>query len=221
MTYQFHFDPIFREFDKMLGGLWLGLWLAALSLAIGCVIGLLVAYGRQSRIGPLRWVLWAYVETIRNCPILLLIFFVYFGLPELGIFFLDKIDSFILTLSVYAGAYLSEVFRSGLSSIPVRYVEAAKAIGLRPWQRQRYVVLPVMFRITLPALSNNLISLFKDTSLAAAIAVPELTFITRQINANTFRVMESWLTASILYLVTCYTIAWLLRRVERRYAVIR
>ena len=221
MTYQFNFDPIFRSFDKMLGGLWLGLWLAALSLAIGCIIGLLVAYGRQSNIKPLRWVLWFYVETIRNCPILLLIFFVYFGLPELGIFFLDKIDSFILTLSIYAGAYLSEVFRSGLSSIPVRYTEAAKAIGLRPWQRQRYVVLPVMFRITLPALANNLISLFKDTSLAAAIAIPELTFITRQINANTFRVMESWLTASVLYLVTCYAIAWLLRRVERRYAVIR
>ncbi|BBK31380.1 amino acid ABC transporter membrane protein 1 (PAAT family) [Stella humosa] len=221
MTYQFNFDPIFRSFDKMLAGLWLGLWLAALSLAIGCVIGLLVAYGRQSRIAPLRWALVIYVEVIRNCPILLLIFFVYFGLPELGIFFLDKIDSFVLTLSIYAGAYLSEVFRSGLSSIPVRYVEAAKAIGLRPWQRQRYVVLPVMFRITLPALANNLISLFKDTSLAAAIAIPELTFITRQINANTFRVMESWLTASVLYLVTCYAIAWALRRVERRYAVIR
>ena len=221
MTYQFNFDPIFRSFDKMLAGLWLGVWLAALSLAIGCVIGLLVAYGRQSRLAPLRWVLWLYVEMIRNCPILLLIFFVYFGLPELGIFFLDKIDSFILTLSIYAGAYLSEVFRSGLSSIPVRYTEAAKAIGLRPWQRQRYVVLPVMFRITLPALANNLISLFKDTSLAAAIAIPELTFITRQINANTYRVMESWLTASVLYLVTCYAIAWLLRRVERRYAVIR
>ncbi|MCC7271035.1 MAG: amino acid ABC transporter permease [Alphaproteobacteria bacterium] len=221
MGYQFNFDPIFRSFDKMLAGLWLGLWLAALSLAIGCVIGLAAAYASQSRITPLRWTVWGYVEIIRNCPILLLIFFVYFGLPELGIYFLDKIDSFVITLSVYAGAYLSEVFRSGLTSIPVRYVEAAKAIGLRPWQRQTYVVLPVMFRITLPALANNLISLFKDTSLAAAIAIPELTFVTRQINANTFRVMESWLTASALYLVTCYAIAWLLRRVERRYSVIR
>lgn len=221
MTYQFNFDPILRSFDKMLWGLGLGLYLAAIGLLIGCAIGLLVAYGRQSRLAPLRWVLWVYVETIRNCPILLLIFFVYFGLPELGIYFLDKTESFILTLSIYAGAYLSEVFRSGLSSIPVRYIEAAKAIGLRPWQRQRYVVLPVMFRITLPALANNLISLFKDTSLAAAIAIPELTFVTRQINANTFRVMESWLTASVLYLVTCYGIAWLLRRVERRYSVIR
>ena len=221
MTYQFNFDVIFRNFDKMLAGLWLGLWLAALSLAIGVVIGLFAAYARQSRYAWLRGATWTYVEIIRNCPILLLIFFVYFGLPELGIFFLGKIESFVITLSIYAGAYLCEVFRAGLASMPVRYVEAAKAIGLRPVQRQVYVVLPVMFRITLPSLSNNLISLFKDTSLAAAIAIPELTFITRQINANTFRVMESWLTASALYLVTCYAIAWLLRRVERRYAVIR
>jgi His/Glu/Gln/Arg/opine family amino acid ABC transporter permease subunit len=221
MSYQFNFDVIVRNFDKMLAGLWLGLWLAAVSLAIGAVLGLLVAYARQSRWPALRWTMWLYVEFIRNCPILLLIFFIYFGLPELGIFFLGKTESFILTLAIYAGAYLSEVFRAGLASMPARYVEAAKAVGLRPVQRQIYVILPVMFRITLPSLSNNLISLFKDTSLAAAIAIPELTFVTRQINANTFRVMESWLTASALYLVTCYAIAWLLRQVERRYAVIR
>jgi len=123
MNYQFNFDVIFRNFDKMLDGLWLGLWLAAVSLAIGAVIGLLVAYARQSRWRTLRWTMWLYVEFIRNCPILLLIFFIYFGLPELGIFFLGKTESFILTLAIYAGAYLSEVFRAGLSSMPVRYVD--------------------------------------------------------------------------------------------------
>jgi polar amino acid transport system permease protein len=78
-----------------------------------------------------------------------------------------------------------------------------------------------MFRITLPAVSNNLISLFKDTSLAAAIAVPELTFTARQINANTYRVIEVWLTASALYLVTAYAIAIVLRQIEKRYAVVK
>jgi polar amino acid transport system permease protein len=173
--------------------------------------------------GPrwMSWPVWLYVEFIRNVPLLLLVFFVYFGLPELDISYLDKTQSFILTLSLYAGAYMTEVFRAGLASIPRQYMEAAKAIGMRPWQRQRYVIMPVMFRITLPAFSNNLISLFKDTSLAAAIAVPELTFVARQINANTFRVMESWLTASALYLITCYVIATALRLLERRYASIR
>ena len=82
-------------------------------------------------------------------------------------------------------------------------------------------MFPVLFRIVLPALGNNLISLFKDTSLATAIAVPELTFQAREIDTDTFRVIKVWLVASALYLVTCYTIAFLLRLVERRYAVIR
>jgi His/Glu/Gln/Arg/opine family amino acid ABC transporter permease subunit len=221
LNYHFNWSVIWRNWDKFVDALLLGLGMAVLSLAIGCVIGLLVAYARTSQNRWLQWSSWAYVEIIRNTPLLLLIFMCYFGLPELGIRFLDQIESFVLTLSLYAGAYMAEVFRAGLSSIPKQYVEAAKSIGMRPWQRQRWVVLPVMFRITLPALSNNLISLFKDTSLAAAIAVPELTFTARQVNANTFRVMEAWLTASALYLVTCYAIALALRAVERRYASIR
>jgi His/Glu/Gln/Arg/opine family amino acid ABC transporter permease subunit len=221
IDYNFNFDPVWRDFDLLLTGLLLGLRLAFIALLIGSVIGLLCGYARVSRYAWLRALVWLYVEIIRNTPILLLIFFVFFGLPEFGIYALDKYQSFTLALAIYAGAYLAEVFRAGLSSIPGQYVEAAKAIGLRPWQRQRYVVLPVMFRICLPALSNNFISLFKDTSLAAAIAVPELTFYARQINVNTFRVIETWLVASILYLVVCYAIAFLLRQVERRYATIR
>jgi polar amino acid transport system permease protein len=221
MVYHFNFDPVWRGFPKLLGGLALGLEMAVIALAIGMMIGLVCAFARQSRWVLVRRLIWAYVEFIRNSPILLLIFFVYFGLPELGISALDKYQSFVLTLAVYAGAYLTEVFRAGLAAVPVRYVEAAKAIGLRPLQRQVYVVLPILFRITLPSLSNNLISLFKDTSLATAIAVPELTYEAREINTYTFRVIETWLVASGLYLVTCYAIAISLRLVERRYAVIR
>ena len=221
IDYHFDWPVIARNWDKLIDALVLGLWLAVISLAIGCVIGIVTAYARLSGKKWLSVPVWAYVEFIRCTPLLLLIFFLYVGLPELDVTFLNKTQSFVLSLSLYAGAYMSEVFRAGLSSIPKQYVEAAKAIGLRPWQRQAYVVLPVMFRITLPAVSNNLISLFKDTSLAAAIAVPELTFVARQINANTFRVMEVWLTASALYLVTAYLIAFMLRLVERRYASIR
>jgi polar amino acid transport system permease protein len=221
IDYYFDWGVIARNSDRFVNALGLGLGLAVVSLLVGSALGLVIAY---ARISPRRWLSWpalAYVELIRCTPLLLLVFFVYFGLPEFGIYFLDKIESFIITLSLYAAAYMSEVFRAGLASIPKQYVEAAKAIGMRPWQRQRWVVLPVMFRITLPAISNNLISLFKDTSLAAAIAIPELTFTARQINANTFRVMEAWLTASALYLATAWLLATLLRLLERRYASIR
>ncbi len=221
IDYHFDWAVIARNWDKLSDALLLGLGLAVVSLAIGSLIGLLAAYARVSGKAWLSTPVWLYVEFIRCTPLLLLVFFLYFGLPEFDITFLNKTQSFVLSLSLYAGAYMCEVFRAGLSSIPKQYVEAAKAIGLRPGQRQLYVVLPVMFRITLPAVSNNLISLFKDTSLAAAIAVPELTFTARQINANTFRVMEVWLTASALYLATAYLIAIVLRQVERRYAAIR
>lgn len=221
IDYNFDWTVITRNADKFLEAIALGLGLAVVSLLIGCIIGLAAAYARVSGKWWLATPVWAYVELIRCTPLLLLVFFVYFGLPEFGIYFLDKMESFIVTLSLYAGAYMSEVFRAGLSSIPKQYVEAAKAIGMRPWQRQRWVVLPVMFRITLPSVGNNLISLFKDTSLAAAIAIPELTFTARQINANTFRVMEVWLAASAMYLATAYLLALVLRLLERRYATIR
>jgi polar amino acid transport system permease protein len=221
IDYHFDWAVIARNWDKFSDALLLGLGLAVVSLGIGSMIGLLAAYARVSGKKWLSTPVWLYVEFIRCTPLLLLVFFLYFGLPEFDVTFLNKTQSFVLSLSLYAGAYMCEVFRAGLSSIPKQYVEAAKAIGLRPGQRQLYVVLPVMFRITLPAVSNNLISLFKDTSLAAAIAVPELTFVARQVNANTFRVMEVWLTASALYLATAYLIAIVLRQVERRYAAIR
>ena len=221
IQYYFDWSVIWRSWDKFAAALGLGLGLAVISLLAGSILGLACAMARVYGPRWLSWPVWLYVEFIRNTPLLLLVFFVYFGLPELDISYLDKTQSFILTLTLYAGAYMTEVFRAGLASVPKQYMEAAKAIGMRPWQRQRYVVLPVMTRIVLPAFGSNLISLFKDTSLAAAIAIPELTFVARQINANTFRVMESWLTASALYLVTCYIIASGLRMLERRYASIR
>ncbi len=221
IDYHFDWSVITRNAGVLWDALLLGLGLSLASLAIGCAIGLLAAYARVSGRWWLAGPTLVYTETMRCIPLLLLVFFVYFGLPEFGIRAFDKIESFIFALSIYAGAYMCEVFRAGLASIPKQYVEASKAIGLRPWQRQRYVVLPVMLRITLPSIGNNLISLFKDTSLAAAIAVPELTFTARQINANTFRVMEAWLTASALYLATAYAIAVVLRLLERRYATIR
>ena len=220
-TYYFNFQPVWASFDKLLMGLALGLGMAVLSLAIGSLIGVALAFARQSSVGALRWLAWLYVELFRNSPLLLLIFFVFYGLPELGFYGIDKYGSFILALSLYAGAYLAEIVRSGLVSVGRNYTDAAKAIGLAPWQQKLYVVMPLTLRVILPSLGNNFISLFKDTALATAIAVPELTFEARAINTYTFRVIETWLVAGGLYLATCYAIAGLLRLAERRYAVIR
>ena len=220
MGYTLNFAAVWRSFDLLLSGLALSLGLAVISIFIGAAIGLAVAFALTSKsrlVGaPARF----YVTVIRNLPILVLVLFAYFALPQMG-FRLGKIESFVMVLSLYSGAYLAEVFRAGLLSIPRGLTEAGLAIGLTPMQIRGSIIAPLMFRNVLPSLSSTVISLFKDTSLAAAIAVPELTFAARKINVESFRVVETWMVTSALYVVTCFLIAALLRRVERRLALPR
>src|SRR5262249_51843318 len=145
----------------------------------------------------------------------------FYGIPSAGGFAYDATTSFVLTLSVYAGAYLVEVFRAGLDAVPKGLVDAGKAIGLTPLQRLLYVRLPTMARIVLPSLSNAYISLFKDTSLAAVIAVPELTYGANWIYTNTFRIVEVYAVVTPMYLATGYLLLFLLQRLERRFAIRR
>lgn len=220
MGYTLNFAAVWRSFDDLLWGLLLSLELAVVSLLIGAVIGLVVAFALTGGPGWVRRSAGFYVTLIRNLPILVLVLFTYFALPQLGVR-LDKISSFVATLSIYSGAYLAEVFRAGLLMVPAGLREAGLAIGLTPMQIRFSIVIPLMFRNVLPSLSSTMISLFKDTSLAAAIAVPELTFEARKINVETFRVVETWVVASGLYVVTCSVLAALMRVVERRLAIPR
>lgn len=220
MGYHLNFGAVWRNFDLLLSGLGLGLALAIVSIFAGCWIGLMAAFAMNSKHTAWRRVAAGYVTAIRNTPLLVLILFSFFVLPRFGIRF-DKVESFALTLSIYAGAYLTEVFRGALLALPLGLREAGLAIGLTEWQTKVWIIIPVMLRNAFPALGNNFISLFKDTSLAAAIAVPELTFYARQINVNTFRVIETWLVASLMYVAACYLIAAGLRLFERRLAIPR
>ncbi len=220
MVYHFNFGAVWADFDLLLTGLGLGLILAFISNAIGCVFGMILAFACVSRNRFYRTIGSSYVTLVRNTPILVIILMVYFALPQLGIR-LGKIESFVFSLSAYASAYLSEVFRSGLLAVPKGLSEAGMAVGLRSRQIRAHIVIPLMLRNVLPSLSNNFISLFKDTSLAAAIAVPELTFYARKINVESFRVIETWMVASTLYVLACYSIAAALRRLERHFAVPR
>lgn len=216
MGYTLNFAVVWASFDKLLGGLALGLALAIASVALGALIGLVCGFVSvgQSKLG--RRLVAGYVAIIRNMPILVIVLLIYFALPQAGIR-LDKVPSFIAALTVYSGAYLSEVFRSGLIAVPKGVVEAARAIGLTRLQTNIYVVAPIMFRNILPALGSTFISLFKDTSIAAAISLPELTYQARKINVESFRIVETWTVASALYIATCLVMAAGLRALERRF----
>ena len=219
MGYHLNFALIWRNFDRLWSGLILSLELAVLSIAIGCVIGLVLAVLYVSGGRYIRGLIAAYVEVIRNVPLILLVYLVFYGLPTVIDIAYGNTTSFVVTLSAYAGAYLVEVFRSGLDAVPRGLLDAGKYIGLTPWQRLVHVRLPTMLRIVLPALSNTFVSLFKDTSVASVIAVPELTYGAQWINFNTFRIMEVYLVVTGMYLVTGYAILIGLRMLERRYAI--
>ena len=219
MGYDLNFTLIWRHFDKLWSGLILSLELAILSIGIGCIIGLALAVLYVSGGRVIRSLIAAYVEVIRNVPLILLVYLVFYGIPTVVDFAYSNTTSFVVTLSAYAGAYLVEVFRAGLDAVPRGLIDAGKAVGLTPLQRLVHVRLPTMLRIALPALSNTFVSLFKDTSVASVIAVPELTYGAQWINFNTFRIMEVYLVVTGLYLVTGYAILIGLRALERRYAI--
>jgi polar amino acid transport system permease protein len=219
MTYHVNFNFIWKYFDKLSWGLVLSLELAVACIALGILIGLAGALLYVDGPRRLRPLVTAYVEFIRNVPLLLLVYLVFYGVPSVGGFKYGPTESFIITLSVYAGAYLIEVFRSGLDAVPRGLIDAGKAIGLTPFQRLLYIRLPTMFRVVLPSLSNTFVSLFKDTSVASVIAVPELTYGAQWINFSTFRFVEVYAVVTPMYLVTGYTILFLLRRLEHRYGV--
>ncbi|MGY2049313.1 amino acid ABC transporter permease [Methylobacterium sp. JK268] len=220
MGYTLNFDAVWRNVGDLLWGLGLSLVLAFVAIGIGALLGLVLAFCRISRSRLLSVPAGAYVTLLRNLPLLVLVLFSFFALPQLGLR-LSKQNSFVLALALYAAAYLAEVFRGGLLGVPRGLREAGLAIGLTEGQIRRHIVLPVMIRAVLPALGSTFIGLFKDTSLAAAIAVPELTFEARKINVETFRVVETWIVASGLYVATCSILAALLRRVEARLAASR
>ncbi|MGH6927092.1 MAG: ABC transporter permease subunit, partial [Dongiaceae bacterium] len=147
MTYHINYNFVWQYFDKFYWGLLLGIELAAISILIGALIGLALALVYVD--GP-RWarrLVAAYVEFIRNQPLLLLVYFVFYGVPTVGGFKYGPTLSFIITLSIYSAAYLTEIFRTGLDAVPRGLLDAGKAIGLTPWQRLTHVRLPGMFRV--------------------------------------------------------------------------
>jgi len=212
---QLEFDPVLRLSDTA------SVRYETIGLGIVLFIGLVLAVWYVSAGRIVRSIIAAYVEFIRNVPLILLVYLVFYGVPTVVDLAYSAPTSFVLTLSVYSGAYLVEVFRSGLEAVPRGQLDAGKAIGLTPWQRLIHVRLPTMLRITLPALSNTFISLFKDTSIASVISVPELTFGAQWINFNTFRIVEVYLVTTAMYLLTGYILLFGLRLVERRFRAAR
>jgi His/Glu/Gln/Arg/opine family amino acid ABC transporter permease subunit len=211
----------------LLQGLITTLELSALAWVLAVVLGILAGALRTVRFLPLRWAATVYVEFFRNVPLLVWMFFWYFGVPPLlprpvqDWLFNHGAEFWAgtLALGVYHGARISEVIRSGIQSIPRTQFEASLAMGLTTFQAYRLVILPVALRLIVPPATNESLNLLKNSSVALTISVAELTFQTRQIETYTARAIEALTAGTLIYLVLCVSIATVMARVERRFAI--
>jgi polar amino acid transport system permease protein len=220
----FEFGLVFGSLPKMLAGLGLTLELLFLSSFIGLILAVITLSMRISG----RWFLVApavtYIYIFRGTPILVQIFVIYYGLPQFevireGVFWPFLREPFwccILALSLNAGAYVSEILRGGVLGVDKGALEAASALGISKIQRFIYITSPIAIRLSLPAYSNDIISMTKATALASTVTLLDMTGVARTIVAQTFAPYEIFISAAIIYLV----IAWMVQRgfgaVEKR-----
>ena len=194
---------------------WLTLQVTLLAFVLAMLLGLLTALASASRVRLLRGMASVYIEAIRNTPVLLQIFIVFFGLPSLGIT-LNAYTAGVIALGVNVGAYLAEVFRAGIQSVPRGQVEAASILGLERSQIFMEVVLPQAARAVYPAIVNNLIQLLLGTSLLSAIALPELSGTATVINARTLLYIQTFTITLIAYLFLSNVLSWVAGQIGAR-----
>ena len=198
----------------LIEGLYVTLKITGISLVLAFCVGLLTAVMRLSSSFAARALARGYLELIRNTPLLVQLFFVYFVVsPILGI---DGFTSAVITLSLFEGAYASEIFRAGIVSIQKGQWEAAFSIGLNRTATYRLVILPQALRRIIPPLTGQAVSLIKDSALVSTIAIYDLTMQAQIIIAQTYLVFELWFTVAIIYLLMTLTLSRVANYIEKR-----
>ena len=200
----------------LIDGLRVTVEVSILSILFSSILGGIAVILRFSSIPVFSKVLGVVIDVIRNLPLLLIIFFTYFALPQIGIRF-NIFWSAVVALTIFESAMLSEIFRAGLNSVPKGQMEAGLSTGLSYVEVLRSIVVPQAFKAMLPAIVSQLISLIKDTSLAVIISLPELTHHARIIyGQNTNYVLPMFLAMTVLYFLVCYALSLLSGFLEKR-----
>jgi polar amino acid transport system permease protein len=225
-NWQWHRIPryLFRMEDGrlvaglLIHGLLFTFRISGVSLVLAMIIGLATALGRLTDSFMARTVTRIYLEIIRNTPLVVQIYLVYFVVgPILG---LGRFHSAVLALSLFEGSYLSEVFRAGIVSLHKGQWEAAHSLGLSTLDTYRDVILPQAIRRTLPPLTSQVITLIKNSSLVSLVSLADLTMQARVIAADTFLTFEVWFTAAAIYLVVTVALSTIVSRMEKRFRIL-
>ena len=207
---------LFWEYrDVYLTGLANALAAAAFGLALSLVVGVAAGVVRFSSTGMARRVVAAYVSVVRNTPMLVQVYFIYFGLPALGIT-LSAFETGVVALTFNSGAYIAEIVRGGLAAIPQGQSEAAMALGLKRHVILARVLMPQAAPTVLPAITGQFVQLIKDTSLLYTIAVLEITKAADDVGNETYRFLDAYLVSCVIYILVCAILNAAVDQYERR-----
>jgi polar amino acid transport system permease protein len=213
------------EYDRFVEAIWVSLKLIVACLIFSFVVGIVGAWAQRAESKILRLCMAGYIQLFRNTPPFVQLLFFYFVIAritpqvDMGGYTEAVIGNFgwaVISLGFFAGAFNVEIFRSGIEAVPTSTVEAAEALGYSRLKAYIYVVLPLAFRVCLPALNNNLVNLLKTTTLAYGIAVPEMMYTANQIWSDNVNVPEMMVVLFIYYIVLVSVLVWLMHRWERR-----
>jgi polar amino acid transport system permease protein len=198
VDYVFQFGDVWNNFDELLHGALLTLRLAALAMVFGLIVAVACALGRSSRwFGP---IVNGYVELIRNTPLLVQVFIVFFGLPAIGVR-LEANTAALLAMVINVGAYATEIVRAGIEAVPRGQIEAGMALGLRPLQIFRKIIIFQALKVVFPALGSQFILIMLASSIMSTIAAEELTAAANNIQSRTFRSFEVYAVVTGMYFV--------------------
>jgi polar amino acid transport system permease protein len=199
VNYHFQFRDVFAAWDQLQEGLLLTLWLSGVTMALGLALGAACAAAMTYGPRALRLAVTSYVEIIRNTPLIVQLFIVFFGLPSAGVR-LDAETASVVTLTINLGAYACEIVRAGLEAIPKTQIEAGQSLGLTPLQIFRYVVFFPALKIVYPALASQFVLLMLATSVVSQISAPDLFHAASIIQSRTFRDFEVYAVVAAMYL---------------------
>jgi His/Glu/Gln/Arg/opine family amino acid ABC transporter permease subunit len=214
--YHFDWSIVGEYFPALMLGLVVTLKVSAMSELVGIALGLIVALCRQSSFAPLRYLAIAYIDFLRSIPVLVMLLWVYYGFSILFGLNLGEMQAAVIGLGLPYSAYIAEIFRSGIQAIPPGQREAGRTLGLAKWQVMAYVVLPQAMRIIIPPMGNTVISMLKDSSLVAIIAVSDLMRQTMVAASETFRPFELYAAAAVIYYLLTFVTARIITALERR-----
>ncbi|NMG46796.1 ABC transporter permease subunit [Azoarcus communis] len=218
MAYQFDFAPVFEHTNLLLSGAGFTLALTAVGAVLGIGLGIVGAICRAWRIRPFDSVFGVYVEIIRNTPFLVQLFFIFFGLPALGIK-MTEWQAAVLAMVINLGAYSTEIIRAGIQATPRGQLEAAASLALSRFQIFRHVVLRPALAKVWPALTSQVIIVMLGSAVCSQIATEELTFAANFIQSRNFRAFETYFVTTALYFVMALLIRQLLMQIGQRYVV--